>query len=74
MAAIRAYESQIIQEGEDDKDTDTLVRSHAFIDMIEARSAYAGSLIMVKYGEPFFVERPVAINDLVEVFGKRKMI
>ncbi len=71
MAAIRAYESQIIQEGEDDTDTDTLVRSHAFIDMIEARSAYAGSLIMVKYGEPFFVERPVAIDDLVEVFGKR---
>ncbi len=71
MAAIRAYGSQIIQEGEDDRDTETLVRSHAFLDIIEARSSYAGGMINAKYGEPFFVDRPVAIDDLVEVFGKK---
>ena len=69
--AVRAYASQIIGEGEDDRGTKTFVRSHAFWEMIEARSRYAGGLIGVKYAEPFFANGPVPIDDIIKTFTRK---
>jgi len=68
--AIRCFQTQVIQTGEDDRGTKTFVRSQSFWDIQEARGTMAGASIGVRYGEPFYSEAPPNITDPMEAFQK----
>lgn len=70
VAAIRAYESQVTAEGEDDANTKTFIRSNAFWEILEARSRLAGGMIGTKYGEPFYCDTPARIADIPGAFKR----
>lgn len=70
MDAIRAYKSQVTGKGEDDTDTKTFIRSHAFWEVIESRSRTAGEMIGTRFGEPFYCEHPPRIFDVVAAFDR----
>ncbi len=67
---IRCYGTQVTKEGEDDKDTKTLLRSNRFWDVLKSRSIQAGAMIGVEYGEPFYTKNPPAIIDPVSAFKR----
>lgn len=61
MEALKAYQSQISLEA----DSQHLQRSIGITDYafhVESRSRYFGSLINVRYGEAFLVDRPLQLN------------
>ncbi len=70
IKAIRAYESQVTAEGEDDSNTKTFIRSHAFWEIMEARSRMLGAMIGVKYGESFYCDVPANITDIPAAFKR----
>jgi bacillithiol biosynthesis deacetylase BshB1 len=71
MDSILCYKSQFHHEekGEFGQD-ETLISSPEFLSRIEARDKHYGSLIGVKFGEPFLVREAIRINDPVDFFDE----
>ena len=61
MNAIRAYESQFYSV--DSKEPATRISVRGFLDEIEYRMRYFGSLIGVEAGEPFYVREALNVDD-----------
>jgi bacillithiol biosynthesis deacetylase BshB1 len=61
MESIRAYASQL--HSEESREPATNVSSPDFLERLEARMRHFGSLAGVRYGEPYFVETPVRLED-----------
>ena len=61
MASIRAYTSQFYSETS--KEPETRISAQGFLDEIEYRMRYFGSLIGAEAGEPFFVREALNVDD-----------
>jgi bacillithiol biosynthesis deacetylase BshB1 len=61
MKSIRAYGSQFYSE--DSKEPATRISAQGFLEEIEARMQYFGSLIGVRAGEPFYVREALNVDD-----------
>jgi len=68
MEAIRAYRSQFYDPASNEPET-RLTSKH-FLDELENRSRYFGSLIGVAAGEPFFVRETLNVEDPVELLTR----
>jgi len=62
MEAVRAYKSQFFDPEGDE--SNTLISSPEFMDMLDARGIELGLSIRVKFGEGFTVDRNVGVSDL----------
>lgn len=69
MDAIKAHKSQFYNP--DSNELETRLTDKNFLDEIENRSKYFGSLIGVKAGEPFFVREALNIEDPVELLTRK---
>lgn len=65
MAAIRAHASQFYDPGSNEPET--RLTSATFLDELEYRSRYFGSLIGVAAGEPYFVREALNVADPFEL-------
>jgi bacillithiol biosynthesis deacetylase BshB1 len=72
MNSIRAHTSQFFQEGSDQPAT--RISDRRFLDEIEARSRYYGSLIGVAAGEPFYVREALNVDDPVALLTRPRNI
>lgn len=61
MRAIRAYTSQFYNAAS--KEPATRISAHGFLDEIELRMRYFGTLIGVAAGEPFYVREALNVDD-----------
>ncbi len=68
MRAIRAHTSQFYTEGSDQPAT--RISDRRFLDEIETRSRYYGSLIGSAAGEPFFVREALNMDDPVALLTR----
>lgn len=68
MEAIRAYVSQFYDPGS--TEPETRLTSRGFLDELENRSRYFGSLIGVAAGEPFHVREALNIDDPIELLTR----
>jgi bacillithiol biosynthesis deacetylase BshB1 len=68
MAAIRAYRSQFFDP--DSNEPETRLTSKTFLEELENRSRYFGSLIGVAAGEPFYVREALNIADPIELLTR----
>jgi N-acetylglucosamine malate deacetylase 1 len=68
MRAIRAHSSQFYDPTS--TEPETRLTSESFLDELEARSRYFGSMIGVKAGEPFYVREALNVNDPVELLTR----
>ena len=68
MAAIRAHTSQFYDPNSTEPETRLTART--FLDELENRSRYFGSLIGVDAGEPFYVREALNIADPVELLTR----
>src|SRR5258708_19712438 len=59
MAAIRAHKSQFYDPAS--SEPETRIASKHYLDELEGRSRYFGSLISVAAGEPFYVHQPLNV-------------
>ncbi len=71
LNAIRAYGSQVTAEGENDGNTKTFIRSNRFWEILEARAVMAGAKVGAGFGEPFFSDQPLRIEDVLTPFIKK---
>ena len=67
-AAIRAHKSQFYNP--DSNEPETRLTSESFIDELENRSRYFGSLIGVAAGEPFFVREALNVEDPIALLTR----
>jgi len=68
MRAIAAHASQFYNP--DSKEPETRLTEEGFLDELENRSRYFGSLIGVKAGEPFFVREALNVEDPVALLTR----
>lgn len=68
MAAIKAYRSQFYDPTSNEPET--RLTNKNFLDELENRSRYFGSLIGVTAGEPYFVRETLNIDDLIELLTR----
>ena len=68
MAAIKAHASQFYRP--DSKEPTTRISDPAFLDQIEYRMRYFGSLIGVFAGEPFYVREALNVDDPVALLTR----
>jgi bacillithiol biosynthesis deacetylase BshB1 len=68
MAAIRAHASQFYQA--ESNEPSTRISDPAFLDEIESRMRYFGSLIGVKAGEPFYVREALNVDDPIALLTR----
>ncbi|MEO8574618.1 MAG: bacillithiol biosynthesis deacetylase BshB1 [Pyrinomonadaceae bacterium] len=68
MAAIRAHRSQFYTPGS--TEPETRLTSRTFLDELEMRSRYFGSLIGTSAGEPFYVREALNINDPIDLLTR----
>lgn len=68
MAAIRAHRSQF--HDPDSNEPETRLTSAGFLDELENRSRYFGSLIGTAAGEPFFVREALNVEDPVSLLTR----
>jgi bacillithiol biosynthesis deacetylase BshB1 len=68
MAAIRAHTSQFYDPKSNEPET--RLTSKTFLDELEFRSRYFGSLIGVEAGEPFFVREALNIHDPIDLLTR----
>jgi bacillithiol biosynthesis deacetylase BshB1 len=68
MAAIRAHASQFYQA--ESHEPATRISDPAFLDEIESRMSYFGSLIGVKAGEPFYVREALNVDDPIALLTR----
>jgi len=61
MEAVRCFASQLHREASDELPTD--ISSPDYLDRLEARFRYFGSLIRARHGEPFASRTPVRVED-----------
>jgi len=61
MQAIKAHASQFYSA--DSKEPETRISEQGFLDQIDFRMRYFGSLIGVKAGEPFYVREALNVED-----------
>jgi bacillithiol biosynthesis deacetylase BshB1 len=61
MKSIRAYESQFYDAGS--TEPTTRISDRGFLDEIQSRMKYFGSLIGVRAGEPFYVREALNVDD-----------
>jgi hypothetical protein len=61
MDAIRAYKSQFYDA--ESKEPATRISASGFLEEIELRMRYFGSLIGVAAGEPFYVREALNVDD-----------
>jgi hypothetical protein len=61
MSAIKAYASQFYDAGS--KEPVTRISQRGFLQEIEFRMRYFGSLIGVEAGEPFYVREALNVDD-----------
>jgi len=66
--AIRAHHSQFYNP--DSNELETRLTGKGFIDELENRSRYFGSLIGVAAGEPFFVREALNVEDPIELLTR----
>lgn len=64
--AVKCYQSQLYNP--DIKGLETNISQPDLLLRIEARARHYGSLILKTFGEPFYVRRPVPVNDPVELY------
>ena len=64
MEAVRAYESQFFNIGED---PETYISNPQFLSMVEARAIELGHSIGVGYGEGFLTSRNLGVGDLFDL-------
>ena len=69
-ASIKAHASQFYNPNAGAGELETRLTSKGFIDEIENRSRYFGSLIGVAAGEPFFVREALNIADPIELLTR----
>ncbi|MCW5962262.1 MAG: bacillithiol biosynthesis deacetylase BshB1 [Pyrinomonadaceae bacterium] len=67
MQAIRAHRSQF--HDPDSNEPETRLTDARFLDELENRSRYFGSLIGVEAGEPFFVREALNVDDPVKLLS-----
>lgn len=68
MDAIRAYRSQF--HDPNSTEPETRLTSSGFLDELENRSRYFGSLIGVAAGEPYYVREALNVEDPVELLSR----
>ena len=68
MAAIRAHASQF--HNPNSTEPETRLTNKLFLDELENRSRYFGSLLGVQAGEPFFVREALNISDPVDLLAR----
>jgi LmbE family N-acetylglucosaminyl deacetylase len=68
MAAIRAHSSQFYDPNS--AEPETRLTSETFLDELENRSRYFGSMIGTAAGEPFFVREALNIEDPFELLTR----
>lgn len=68
MVAIRAYRSQFYDPAS--TEPETRLTSMHFLDELENRSRYFGSLIGTEAGEPFFVREALNIDDPIDLLTR----
>lgn len=68
MAAIRAHRSQFFDP--DSSEPETRLTAKTFLDEIETRSRYFGSLIGVAAGEPYFVREALNVSDPYDLLSR----
>lgn len=68
MKAIRAYRSQF--HDPHSAEPETRLTSETFLDELENRSRYFGSLIGVGAGEPFFVREALNVADPIQLLAR----
>lgn len=68
MDAIRAYKSQFFDP--DSKEPETRLSSKEFLNELELRSRYFGTLIGVAAGEPFYVREALNIEDPIALLTR----
>lgn len=68
MAAIRAHSSQFYDPNS--TEPETRLTDKRFLDELENRSRYFGSLIGAEAGEPFFVREALNIADPIELLSR----
>jgi bacillithiol biosynthesis deacetylase BshB1 len=68
--AIRVHKSQFYNPNAGAHELETRLTSEGFIDELENRSRYFGSLIGVAAGEPFFVREALNVEDPIELLTR----
>jgi bacillithiol biosynthesis deacetylase BshB1 len=68
MDAIRAHRSQFYDPNS--SEPETRLTSKGFLDELENRSRYFGSLIGVAAGEPFFVREALNVDDPIDLLTR----
>ena len=68
MAAIKAHKSQFYDP--DSKGPETRLTSEHYLDELEGRSRYFGSLIGVTAGEPFYVREALNVADPIDLLTR----
>jgi LmbE family N-acetylglucosaminyl deacetylase len=68
MEAIRAHSSQFYNPNSNEPET--RLTSETFLDELEGRSRYFGSLIGTSAGEPYYVREALNIVDPVELLTR----
>lgn len=68
MDAIRAHRSQFYDP--DSTEPETMLTGREFLDRLEGRSRYFGSMIGVAAGEPFYVREALNIADPIELLTR----
>lgn len=68
MEAIRAHRSQFYNP--DSNELETRLTDKGFLDELENRSRYFGSLIGVEAGEPFFVREALNVDDPIKLLTR----
>ncbi|MCL4377100.1 MAG: bacillithiol biosynthesis deacetylase BshB1, partial [Actinobacteria bacterium] len=66
MKAFMAYKSQFYRDYE--KDVPTFINSKYFFDLITSRDKCYGLKIKAEYGEPYFIDSDLKIEDPVRFF------
>ena len=65
--AVRTHRSQFFDP--ESNEPETLLSTPSFLENLESRMRYFGSLIGVSHAEPFLTMEPIAIPDLVAAMG-----
>jgi len=68
MAAIRAHKSQFYDP--ESSEPETRIASKDYLDELEGRSRYFGSLISVAAGEPFYVREALNVTDPIDLLTR----
>ena len=66
LKAVAAYRSQLYSKTE--KKVNTYIASKYFFDIINSRHKYSGLKVMSEYGEPYYTEFDIKIDDPIDFF------